>query len=396
VKNFLRTTAAVLSLCLFAVSCDFDCFDKSMWDGKYDNVFIYWGGGINNLYTYLTEDINDICAGELPLESEHKAVLVLSHLANNYQYNPAPTYMIRLYKKNGKTVRDTLRTYGQEFSETDPAFFSSVLSDIRKDFPSEHYGILFSSHGTSYLPEGYYEKYPGAGKSGETGRNSLGCTVINDNWIQELDIKDFANAFPMHMDYILLDACLMGGVEVAYQLRNTCKYLVASPTEILTEGFCYSTLVQRLFRENCNLEMVCKDYMDQNNHTNATISLIDCSAMDNLAIQVGILARKYSSQFDKMSRDKNSIQRFYRYDSHWFYDLCDIFRAAGASRKELEILSAAIMECVLYKDFSDSFLSSFEIRTCCGLSMYLPDSSFIQLNNYYKSLDWNKACGLVQ
>ena len=51
-----------------------------------------------------------------------------------------------------------------------------------------------------------------------------------------IEIADLPGAIPMHLDFIIMDACLMGCVEVAYELRDKCDILIFSPTEILSSG----------------------------------------------------------------------------------------------------------------------------------------------------------------
>ena len=43
---------------------------------------------------------------------------------------------------------------------------------------------------------------------------------------------------------------------------------------------------------------------------------------------------------------------------------------------------------------TDTFIN-FDIRTHCGLSMYLPADGNSELDEFYKTLSWNKASGLV-
>ena len=40
--------------------------------------------------------------------------------------------------------------------------------------------------------------------------------------------------------------------------------------------------------------------------------------------------------------------------------------------------------------------NGFDINTFCGLSMYLPADGSAHLDNYYRTLSWNRATGLVK
>ena len=92
---------------------------------------------------------------------------------------------------------------------------------------------------------------------------------------------------------------------------------------------------------------------------------------------------------------RNKVQAYFYNELHWFYDLRDIFAQAGASLTELAQLDAALDECVLYKDATPTFFGLKLLRVC-GLSSYIPMPERESLNDYYKTLSWNKATGLIQ
>ena len=58
-------------------------------------------------------------------------------------------------------------------------------------------------------------------------------------------------------------------------------------------------------------------------------------------------------------------------------------------------LDAALAECISYKAATPSFLG-IAIKNYSGLSMYLPGAGDTQLNEFYKTLAWNKATNLVE
>ena len=58
-------------------------------------------------------------------------------------------------------------------------------------------------------------------------------------------------------------ACLLGCVEVAWELRDMCDMIAFSPTEVLAGGFVYETLVKNLMAASKpDLEAVCRDYFE--------------------------------------------------------------------------------------------------------------------------------------
>ena len=56
---------------------------------------------------------------------------------------------------------------------------------------------------------------------------------------------------------------------------------------------------------------------------------------------------------------------------------------------------AALNGCISYKAATPYFLE-LQINTYSGLSMYLPSVGDAQLNEFYKTLAWNKATNLVE
>jgi hypothetical protein len=99
----------------------------------------------------------------------------------------------------------------------------------------------------------------------------------------------------------------------------------------------------------------------------------------------------------------SEVQPYFRSYHHWFYDLEDVFLKAGISDTEKRNLEQALGDCIVYKAATPTFYlnnygagSGFNIDIYSGFSMYLPCNGSPYLDNFYKSLAWNKATGLVQ
>lgn len=367
------------------------------------HVLLLYSAGYNSLRDYLVEDMNDLQQGWLPGSSRNDNILlVYSHLPvkkNAYSTDTSPT-LTRIYSDhNGQTVRDTLEIYPSGTRSATAGQLNKVLNDIKQAFPAKSYGMIFSSHATGYLPSEYYSK-PGDYVFNSTrsiGQDQVGSYGNYSSY--EIELQDFANALPMYLDYILFDACLMGGVEVAYELKGKCGTVGFSQTEVLAEGFDYKTLTKHLLdTDTPDPQAVCEDYFLQYDiqsgvYRSATISLVDCSRMDPLADICRTLFEKYKNNIPFLNPDK--IQRYYRYDYHWFYDLEDIIIHAGATEEELALLHEALNECIVYKACTPEFMGSFTIDIYSGLSMYLPCNGSVELDKYYKTLKWNIDTKLV-
>ena len=392
-------------------------------------VFIVYSIGYNNLSSYLKEDIEDLEKSYSSIGGNNH-VVVFSHSTkgkSNYT-TPNPPVVFSFRKLgSGKVVRDTLLVMEPNTVSASAETLREVLTFIQDRYQEAEYSILFSSHGTGWAPADYcnradeYENsYSGLqmrmGRQ-TTGREpywgvvpedggpvvkSFGVQNITSNTYHEMDITDMADAFPMKVKTLIFDACFMGGIETAYELSDVAQTVIASQTEILADGMDYTSMLKYIFRDN--LKGFCENYFNYYNsksgaYQSATISMIDCSRLEPLA---RICREIFEIQREQIASLEGSyeVQRYYRrsYSSEhkWFYDLEDIIMHTEASEEQIEALKTALEGCVTYKAATEHFINDITITAHSGLSMYLPYADRRYLNDFYKTLKWNKATNLVR
>lgn len=382
---------------------------------SFDHVLVYCALGYNNLSGNLINNFNDLKTDILPSLSGDKAIVAFCHnLAAGGGYStPNAPVLIRLYRgRDGQPVADTVKTYDARTVSASKECLRMVLEDIRGSFPAQHYGMVFSSHGTGWLPSDYASSSeqmarcsvpPGAESAWPLtkaiGNMYSGSTRNPD--IFWIELQDFAEAIPMKLDYLILDACLMGAVEAAWELRNKCDRLVVSPTEILAAGMVYNTLSRNMLSgAQPDLETFCKEYYDfydgqSGSYRSATVSLVECGKLDALADAFGAIVEAHR---DRLTTDlTKTVQRYYYNSSplSFFYDLRDLADQLGASSAEMDRLDAALAEAVTYHAETPTFFD-LKLERCCGLSTYIPDPSRPRLNAFYRTLSWNDRVHLVQ
>lgn len=386
--------------------------------------------GFNNLSSSLAEDIRDLEKGFIPGSAALENYLfVFSHLVESSYSTPSSPKLQRIYLgPDGNPMRETLLEMESGTISNRAECIREVLEFLKEKYPEiESFGVLMSSHGTGWTPPGYCTTgYKNEGNSdviewrrsafSETylsgeylyepvpGVKSMGYTVtgVNPTVAYETDIREIADLLPFKLDYIIFDACFMGGVEVAYQFKDKCRYMCFSQTEILSDGMDYTTMISDLLEGNrADLVSLATNYFNHYNLSigskrSATISVVDCSKLGTLAAVCRNLFRNYDISKDNV--DASKLQKYFYYTNHaWFYDLYSIVQAAGASKTELSDLQWALDECILYKAATPTFaLYGFPIDTHSGLSMYLPEKERTQLNSYYRELTWNKLTGLLK
>ena len=425
-RKFLYLTVAIVSVLLSSCKPE----TEYIFLPKYPRAHVMMCFGFNNLSSSLAEDIRDLEKGFIPGSAPLENYLfVFSHLVESSYSTPSAPKLQRIFLgPDGNPMKETLLEMEPGTISNRAECIREVLEFLKEKYPEiESFGVLMSSHGTGWTPPGYcttgYKNegssdviewrrsaFSGTYLSGEylyeplPGVKSMGYTVtgVNPTVAYETDIREIADLLPFKLDYIIFDACFMGGVEVACEFRDKCNFVVASQTEILSDGMDYTTMISDLLEGNrADLVSLATNYFNHYNLSSgskrsATISVVDCSKLGTLAAVCRNLFRNYDISKDNV--DASKLQKYFRYSEHaWFYDLYSIVQAAGASETELSDLQWALDECILYKAATPTFaLYGFPIDTHSGLSMYLPEKERAQLNSYYRELTWNKLTGLLK
>lgn len=430
----MKRILLLLSLTVLALSANScDPFNLDVPEPPFkSNVTILYSVGYNDLSSSLRNDIDDVAEGYLPGVNDRNVMLVVAHhsVSNGDFTTPVNPCIIRLYESGGAAVRDTVYVMDSSVDTlTTVAGMRKALTFIKEKYPSKSYGMVFSSHATGWMPAGAYDKLksrdddilfaarpyghggdtftPGCSFSAEyyhePGVKSIGETAyrtVSGVFTRSLEIYQFAEALPMFFDYIVFDACLAGGIEFAWQLRGRCGLFCASQTEILTDGFDYTKLGERLLK-GADPDPVgfCADFYEfYNKRTgtgkSATVSVIDCRKLQPLAAYSKFLFTKYRYEMEHV--DPTSIQAYFRSGHHWFYDFEDILIKSGINSQEQGVLSGYLGECLVYKAATPQFFGSLEIKHHSGLSMFLPCDGVSMLHDFYRTLAWNEETGLVK
>ncbi|MDR1336096.1 MAG: hypothetical protein LBK22_04615 [Tannerella sp.] len=288
------------------------------------------------------------------------------------------------------SIADTVETYPPGNSAS-PATLTRVLNRVREYRPAASYGLVVLSHATGWLPAGMSEPAP------------VLKSVILDKGAGETDsymeLADFAAAIPCRLDFMIFDACFMGSVEVACELKDKTDYLVASPAEVLSPGFVYSTMMRHLFRPEADLAAVAKDFYDYGNrqsglHRSATVSVVRTSELEQLK-------RFCHSAPDAASpgqTDLAGVQTFGYGSQKIYFDLGDYVQKRSPER--YGEFQSALDNCIVYKACTDGYYSAGTgtlqvIRAFSGLSVYVPQPQYPHANAAYKKLKWAQETGDV-
>lgn len=198
--------------------------------------------GYNSLYENLKVNLEDM---EQAIEQEKG--LGNSQLIVFISESIKTSHLIYIgYNKNkGKCQRDTLKTY-TDYDYTTSDGITSLLTGIKQMAPADNYSMIIGCHGEGWIP-----------KPKSTQTRYFGGTAI------PIDISDFNEGIKnagMKMNFILFDDCYMSGMEVAYQLRESSNYLIASTSEMMGYGMPYHLILKYMLADTPNYKAICDDF----------------------------------------------------------------------------------------------------------------------------------------
>ncbi len=265
-----------------------------------------------------------------------------------------------------------------ELNSANPDVLREVIQDVIELYPAQEYGLILWSHGTSWMPA-------------ESTLRSFGSDSDT-----RMNIPDLARSLPVKFNFILFDACLMGSVEVVYELKDKADYIIASSTETVYEGFPYEQIIPKLIQTQIDFNAVAQSYFDyynaqQNAHQSATVSVIDTHYLPELAYSLKQLVER--SNVNLQSFDRTSVQRLDVYKEQYVFDLLD-FVDKLLPEADKNNFTAQLNKLVQYKNHTPQFILEYNINTYCGLSCYIPLFDRNDLNEYYKTLKWYRDAGL--
>lgn len=297
--------------------------------------------------------------------------------------NAAPQLLQIKVKSDGKIQKLSVKDYPEQNS-ADPSVMREVFDKVIADYPADSYGLVLWSHGTAWLP---YNVKPMLRSFGQD----------ESNW---MEIDELAEALPDHVfDFIMFDACYMASTEVAYALRDKADYILASPTEVLGEGFPYKLIIGNFFTETADLQQIAESFYNYYNqqtdeYQSASVSLIATEQLDNLAAICREIVIGKENTIATLPIQELQQLEYLGYTYHALYDFDDFISRLATETQYTNYLSI-LNKVVLYKRTTPNATYSYGrqlfINKFSGLSIYVPQDGLATLNDWYKGMEWYRA-----
>ncbi|MDC1105324.1 clostripain-related cysteine peptidase [Prolixibacteraceae bacterium] len=285
------------------------------------------------------------------------------------------SYLMELNKENGTAIhRQVVKQYPDQNS-ADSHTLHQVLKAVIERYPSQQYGLILWSHGTSWFP------------APKPKTKSFGVDKQST-----MEIDDLATALPTKFKYILFDACLMGSVEVASELQNNTDYLIASPTDILTTGMPYKKILPILLNTQQTVEKrlkeVCRTYIKhykqkEGKMQSASIALYNLNNIN----MVQTVMQQIITNDPNMKVKAAKVQKLHK-DADC-YDLFDMVQKNYGSNAATQ-MNSALSSFILFHNHTDKFQENLSLESVHGINCYIPVDPNTYYPEFYSNLQWCK------
>lgn len=418
----MRNHLSVLSLCLLlaglvATSCDKTevttpekKVSPDLYEKAHRTVLVYMLAE-NNLSSSVAEDLREMMQGSQSMGDNDRLVVFVDRALSDEM-----PFIAQVRK--GDTI--VVKRYEEDFNSADPERMHEVVATVDQLFPADSYGLVLWGHASgSLVTSDTIASAPKASPARraygyDTGNNST--SLYTRKWMNITQMERLLSTLPQR-HFILADCCCFMTLEGAYELRNTCRYLIGSPAEIPATGAPYHLLVPTLFSDSADFYRgvidTYYDYYLQSypvtwptlNGYSVPLSVIDMAQMDQLAEATRRVVRPISQV------KEDSLVYYYREEMPALHDAGDYvtrnvsdpdLRAAWwqALNKAVPYrrLSARWMTvyAMLEYDYTREFVINDE-RTAC-VSMFLPFPKYNFTSKYlyidgFRQMQWYYAAG---
>ena len=414
-KHLLIILASMLLLTACEKDSDIEDTDYRLPARRTVLVFM---AGENNLSGYAQSDLNEMIQGRKSVGADCDMLVFIDKAAEK-------PFIARIRNKADQPV-DTLYKYTEDYYFCDR--FEEILQRMVSYSPqARDYGLIFWGHANGWILENNGKDVIRRAYGVDNGDNTSTVRVKEPSrWLNIPDMAKVIKQQSLPIKYLFFDCCNMQCAEVAYELRQTADYIIASPAEITGIGAPYQTLVKDFFIEDDEQlgKQLCIDYHAQITHEmglgdeQLPISVVRTSKMQALADATRNIMPMIAAHLQTGNPTKDIIY-YYNYDANNFfpeygkvlYDMNDMIRTAlGDDAEAYTTWKKAFDDAVCYSEGSARWHSTtlkfrdidFQVtpeKQGC-LSMFFPLKKYQQSQHNYneeiKKLQWYQAVGLSE
>jgi len=327
-------------------------------------------------------DIADVDIAEMEQVGSTAEVNIVVQVDRSAR-DPRPDCYRYFIKKDGA---DTLADLG-EVDMADPATLAGFAEFLRSRYPAKNYVLVLWDHGNGW--------YPGYRAS---------AIFIDDSHGHEMGVAggEFAQALAgvkqalgKRVRILAFDACLMGMIEVAVEVRDACDYMLASEAIVPNDGLPYDEFLGRLTSRPTRtpaelLPGICSDYVDEYPGQQVALSALE---MATLAPALDLMAATLRDSIGSASPDvlraaRAAAQTIPGWPFH--VDLVNFLELLG--HEGVDALLAILRSAVVANGRSPG------LEGASGLAIWFPDNYLALKTSVasYMTLDFGRESGWPQ
>lgn len=356
-------------------------------------VLVYMNAD-NDLEMYGVQDVNEM---EAAPSSDQVAVAVQmdrSPLYDTSQGDWSGAKRFQICHDDDPTVMSslTLSPILEDMGPTDmgqPGTLHDFINWGKAHFPAEHYLLIVWNHGSGWRSRA---------ASADVSTNGVSFDDTSGTYITTVDLPSALATSPP-LDMVAFDASLMQMMEIAYEMRSSCDYIVGSEESPPGAGYEYDTWLSDLVANpsmsprqlGITIAQRTLDYYGS--ASDITQSVIDVAELPQLATALdtfaGTLIANAGSQAVPCSkaRDEAESFKYYEYkDLYHYAALVKQYATNSKVRAAADNVMTAVTGAVVGENHGN------EHPNAHGISIYIPtQSAYIRIAGQYQPLALARA-----
>lgn len=275
-----------------------------------------------------TDDINEMKQGILAADLSGGSRLLVYH-ASAYS-NP------NLIEITSQGTDSVLVAYDSSQPSVSIARMKQVIADAKQAAPASDYGLVLWSHGTGWLED------TGTYNDPDLVKPAIAPLSFGADGSKKMSVPALAQGIGNNtFSFVYFDCCLMGTVEVLYELGSAAPLISASATELPLEGMPYNETVPFLLKGDVNsaAEATYHFYSSgQGSESSCAIGVYDMTHLPELASAMRTVMEAgatYESGYAPVPFFRTSVV------SNGAYDMADYVRALQLDNSVLQAFNDA-------------------------------------------------------
>ncbi|HOF86961.1 MAG TPA: clostripain-related cysteine peptidase [Armatimonadota bacterium] len=296
----------------------------------------------NDLEYYGVQDVNEM---EAVPDSEQVTVVVQMDRApgwdtTNGNWTDTRRFVIR-HDQDSAVMTSALEANALELMGEvdmgDPAQLAAFIAWGKANFPAEHYLLVVWNHGSGWRSRALADDAPAT--------RGVSFDDTSGSYIRTTELPAALATTPQ-LDLVAFDASLMQMMEIAYEMRHSCRYIIGSEESPPGAGYKYDSWLGPLVADpamtprDLAITMARETLNYYGSGSNITHSVLDTAELDTLAAHVDAFAQALLAHgFTPTLADVRDQSEDYAYGD--YKDLYDYARRASAAVSNQAVKNAA-------------------------------------------------------